>query len=80
VEWVNVVMQASFSTLLSLVSSAALQMSEPMVLLALGALLIALGFSGRLRSTRPEGLNRPRPAPGSLARQTGSVLAAQQTR
>ena len=74
------VMQASFSTLLSLVSSAALQMSEPMVLLAVGGLLLALGFSGRLRSIRPEGLNRRRPAADRPARQTNSVLAAQQTR
>ena len=71
-------MQANVFTLLSWVSGVAREMPEPLVLLAVGGLLLALGFSGRIRK-RPGRVNRPQPAVDRLAPQSTSVLAAQQT-
>lgn len=72
-------MQANVFSLLSSVSGAAQEMPEPLVLLAVGGLLLVLGFSGRIRK-RPGRVNRPQPAVDRLAPQPTSVLAAQQAR
>ena len=71
-------MQANVFSLLSSVSGAAQEMPEPLVLLAVGGLLLALGFSDRIRK-RPSRVNRPKPAVDRLTPQSTSVLAAQQT-
>ena len=70
-------MQANVFTLLSWVSSAAREMPEPLVLLAVGGLLLALGFSSRIRE-RPGRVNRPQPAVDRLAPQAQLGAGSQQ--
>jgi hypothetical protein len=72
-------MQANVFSLLSSVSGVALEMPEPLVLLAVGGLLLALGFSGRIRRTRPGRVSRAQPVVDRSAPQATSVLATQQT-
>jgi hypothetical protein len=72
-------MQAAVFTLLSWVSGAARELPEPLVMLAVGGLLLAIGFSRRVRRTRPGRGSRPQPAVDRPAPQSSSVLVPQQT-
>jgi len=70
-------MQANVLSLFSLVSSEVLGASEPVVLLALGALLLVASFGGRVRRFQRESPVRTRQWSGRPAQNAGALSTAQ---